>query len=67
MILFILFDGKAFAVLGTQTAVIPYDPRPAFEHSFRIADEALHVSGDTSLGVSAVERTEAFLAAGRGD
>ncbi|KAG9049116.1 hypothetical protein FS837_011128 [Tulasnella sp. UAMH 9824] len=44
---------NAFAVLGTQTAVIPYDPRPAFEHAFRIADEALHVSGDTSLGVSA--------------
>lgn len=40
----------AFAVLGTQTPVIPYDPRPAFEHAFRIADEALHVSGDTSLG-----------------
>ncbi|KAG8954384.1 hypothetical protein FRC04_011710 [Tulasnella sp. 424] len=41
---------EAFAVLGTQTAVIPYDPRPAFEHAFRIADEALHVSGDSSLG-----------------
>ncbi|KAG8990723.1 hypothetical protein FRB90_001641 [Tulasnella sp. 427] len=40
----------AYAVLGTQTAVIPFDPRPAFEHAFRIADEALHVSGDTSLG-----------------
>ncbi|KAG8934760.1 hypothetical protein FRC01_000441 [Tulasnella sp. 417] len=41
---------EAFAVLGTQTTVIPYDPRPAFEHAFRIADEALQVSGDTSLG-----------------
>ena len=32
----------------------PVDPRPAFHHASRIADEACYVTGDASLQVSII-------------
>ncbi|KAG6910872.1 hypothetical protein DXG01_007189 [Tephrocybe rancida] len=43
---------EAFALLASPTyGLPPLDPRPALRHSFNIADEACHVTGDASLQV----------------
>ncbi|ESK93972.1 ubiquinone biosynthesis protein coq9 [Moniliophthora roreri MCA 2997] len=41
---------QAFAILASpEQGLPPVDPRPALKHAAKIADEACHITGDTSL------------------
>ncbi|KAF5391589.1 hypothetical protein D9757_002540 [Collybiopsis confluens] len=44
------YNKPAFALLAsTERGFPPLDPRPALRHAATVADEALYISGDTSL------------------
>ncbi|KAJ7593375.1 hypothetical protein C8J56DRAFT_930922 [Mycena floridula] len=40
---------EAFALLSTTSSSLPVDPFPGMKHVATVADEACHISGDTSL------------------
>ncbi|KAK7463391.1 hypothetical protein VKT23_006746 [Stygiomarasmius scandens] len=55
---------EAFALLASpERGIPPLDPRPALTHAIAIADEACHITGDTSLQLAWYPRRLSLAAA----